>query len=215
LFCGDWFLAVHARNYFAKELLPLRAGDVGREQVCLVCWHHARLIHREDEAHVLLACPAYARARACFHSRLSDSCRHAMEQSADLSSSLLALLGSSVPSDWEALGELCGKIRQARRHNRKVFISASATLQQHGFCNRKAAWRALGRFVCSHGVFFLRAQGGLCPCMTADACNPIRWSHARWMPALDADLRVIVVRPFDLTMFRRLGQVRGELRRLV
>lgn len=214
LFCGDWFLAVHARNYFAKELLPLCAGDAAHDQVCLACWHKFRRRQREDEPHVLLACPAYSEARASFYSRLSESSRQAIGQSPNSFASLLAMFGSHSRSDWDALGELCGRIRQARRQNRSKFAAPAAAVRERGYCHRRAAWQALGRFVCTHGVLFLRAQGRSCPCMASDADNPARWRHARWMPDLDADSRVIIVRPFDPTARRRLGQIRGEMRRL-
>eukprot|EP00973_Karenia_brevis_P003406 468720-Karenia_brevis.AAC.1 len=58
-FSGDWFLAKHAANYFAKSFVPssrahrvvAAEAHVPPERVCLHCWHLHRRIYLEDEAH--------------------------------------------------------------------------------------------------------------------------------------------------------------------
>jgi len=74
LLCGDWFLAVHAQNYFARNLVPQIATQINRvleaggaaNTICLACWHHRREAFLEDEFHVLCVCPEYAGARRDF-----------------------------------------------------------------------------------------------------------------------------------------------------
>jgi len=50
-----------------------------------------------------------------------------------------------------------------------------------------------------------------------DRPNSVSFQHARWMPAVDNDLRSVVVVPFDFLTYRRLGalqaEVLGELKR--
>ena len=66
-FCGDWFLAKYAHNFFAKSLLPrsqhhlaLVAGAVDSPSaVCMACWHFRRKPLLEDEFHIVCVCPEY------------------------------------------------------------------------------------------------------------------------------------------------------------
>ena len=74
LLSGDWFLAVHAHNYFAKALSPKSATHMAQVQdggaqagtVCLSCWHFRRQVFKEIEYHVLCVCPEYSHARQQF-----------------------------------------------------------------------------------------------------------------------------------------------------
>jgi hypothetical protein len=69
-----------------------------------------------------------------------------------------------------------------------------------------------GRPACRHGVLFSKHQGNHCPCMNND--EDANWSHARFMPALDHQLRTIVATKFEASAFRRLGLLQAEARRL-
>ena len=70
-----------------------------------------------------------------------------------------------------------------------------------------------GNRVCRHGVFFSQLQGPSCPCM-GQTGSPNDWKHAKRMPALDFDMKAIVVEPFNLSTFKRLGQLQAEAARL-
>ena len=103
-----------------------------------------------------------------------------------------------------------GRSQHSRyRHSRRGWTD--------GYTERHVtAWRAKGHWVCRHGVFFLH-HWDRCPCMQADIWNPSwapTWQDARWMPAIDREMRAVVVQPFALTDYRRIGQIRGELARL-
>jgi len=67
-FCGGWFLARYAHNYFAKLLLPSSSqlddhSSFSSGQICLACWIFRRRLHFEDEYHVLFDCPEYSHVR--------------------------------------------------------------------------------------------------------------------------------------------------------
>ena len=65
--------------------------------------------------------------------------------------------------------------------------------------------------VCSADVLIHRQDVG--SGQAADA--PARcWRKARYMPALDYELRAIVLRPFAVDRYRRLGELQAEIRRL-
>ena len=74
LFCGDFFLARYAANYFAKGLVPQNASlqrelaSVGLEadRVCLHCWNFHNKLSLERQAHVLLDCTCYSQCRSTF-----------------------------------------------------------------------------------------------------------------------------------------------------
>eukprot|EP00973_Karenia_brevis_P079889 11084824-Karenia_brevis.AAC.1 len=73
----------------------------------------------------------------------------------------------------------------------------------------RTVWRAKGRTVCRHGVFFKTVCE--CPCLKSNAER--NWEHAALMPIYDADLRHLVTAKFDAMSFKRLGVLRAELRR--
>eukprot|EP00973_Karenia_brevis_P017647 2422851-Karenia_brevis.AAC.1 len=77
-----------------------------------------------------------------------------------------------------------------------VHVLVTGKPSREGFRTRADAWRKLGRWVCRHGVFWLRAQGSKCPCMSPNVPTTA-WRHARWMAAVDDELHALVAAPFD------------------
>ena len=96
---------------------------------------------------------------------------------------------------------------------RRNFEARENQLLQQGFDARRLQWRSRGLAVCRHGVFFALARIAECPCMARD-CSPDEWKDAKKMAGIDHDLKAIIVCPFDLANFRRIGQLRAELQRL-
>ena len=126
---------------------------------------------------------------------------------------LLVLLGATEPHDWELLGGFLGKVRQARRKDKVKFEQRAKEVVARRFMERKAAWKASGKTVCRHGVFWRTCLRAPCPCL-AENFEHTAWLDATWMPALDHASKNLVVTPFDAQWFRRLGFLRAEMRRL-
>ena len=81
--------------------------------------------------------------------------------------------------------------------------------------SQRKAWKAQGKFVCRHGVFFDVACPFACPCLgTAVSNDSLQWIDAKRMAALDHELKCIVTTPFDASCFSRLGYLRAEAKRL-
>jgi len=220
LLTGDWFLGRYAGNFFGKSFLPhtshdreaLAAHGVDASRVCLSCWHLHRQVHLEDESHVCLQCPRYAAARGELMRTLSSALSQKVFATAGDENKLMALIGSQLPSDWTAVAAYMSKIRQSRRKLRAEFETKEAARKRRCFYLKRTAWRQTGRFVCRHGVFFLPRQGRSCPCLGAAVSEDATWQHARWMPALDSDLRCIVLVPFDRSQYIRLGVLQHRMR---
>ena len=93
----------------------------------------------------------------------------------------------------------------------KNFQDLEQQVVTHSFANMQVAWRSKGKFVCRHGLFFRRAPVAGCMCMVQPGCDD---PAAEFMPALDANLRRIMTVPFQRDNFRRIGQIKADLRRL-
>eukprot|EP00973_Karenia_brevis_P040259 5561140-Karenia_brevis.AAC.1 len=89
----------------------------------------------------------------------------------------------------------------------------SERLRMRSFAARKISWKASNKTVCRHGVFFASSQAVCCPCMSTSSSED-DWHLARHMASLDHELRAIIVVPWDSRNFKRLGQLRAEMRRL-
>ena len=125
----------------------------------------------------------------------------------------MVILNSALQQDCEAFGKLAGRIRQARRSMRRAFEARQAILTQTGFDSRHLQWRQRGSAAYRHGVFFARAHVDKFPCMDRDHPEGA-WNDARHMASIDHDLEAIVVRPFLLASFQRLGKLKAEAKRL-
>ena len=214
LLTGDWFLARYACNYFAPSFVPQRVGVTGSDprRNCLICWFDRRVSVVECEAHVCIDCPFYHHARQTLLEKLSAETRNAFIRAGDAQCKLLALLSSSCPADWLAIGCFAAHVRQLRRKLKRRFEEREARLATCGFIQKRAAWKLKGKHVCRHGVFFRGVPGRGCPCMDAEA-HADDWRAAQFMPSLDGDLRAIIVVPFNLDRFQRLGILQAEVRR--
>jgi len=219
LFVGDLFIARYARNYFAKELLPhteahkrqLEAAGVDKESVCLHCWRSARQCVPEDESHVLFECPSYAESRTDFTNELDHATRSAYA-AGDKQTRTTLMLSSTSPNDWKALAKHVARIRQLRRNHKLALEKLAGRMQNCAFKTKADAWRNMGRWVCRHGVFWLRAQGRGCPCML-EGTHDHSWRNARLMCKLDHELQAIVAVPFDYDSFTHLAALRVEYNR--
>ena len=114
---------------------------------------------------------------------------------------------------WAAIGKLASAVRQRRRALRQEFVILSGTLSKNGFESRRLAWRGRGRRVCRHGVFFNTSSHSPCSCMASDNTSN-SFANACWMPILSHDLKNLVVVPFEISRFQRLGMLQSQMRRL-
>jgi len=213
LLCGDWFLGVYAKNYFAKQLLPssakhlLRLQDVSisGDTVCLSCWHHRRSLHIEDEFHVMCCCPEYSRPRQELLASLPA------DGKLDTWQDIGQVLSGSCSPTLSAAARFCMRARQRRRQMKLLFERYRDKIECTGFVAKRAAWRMRGRPVCRHGVLFTRMPATGCKCLDPSSVSA-DWSSARYMPHLDEELKVITAVPFVLESFRRLGVLQAQAR---
>ena len=109
-----------------------------------------------------------------------------------------------------------GGIWPFRSTRSTVFLALGERLSHTSYANKRAAWRSTGGFTCPHGVCFLNGQGRICPCVRIDdnAHEAETWRMAKKMPAIAHDLKAIVMVPFLVEEYRRIGSLRAEMRRL-
>ena len=123
------------------------------------------------------------------------------------------LLGSQDSADWECFGKFLGKVRQTRRKFVKRCLGIVRNIAMNGFVAQKREWRAQGRHVCRHGVFFDTFGQVSCPCLEPLDVQDARWLDAKRMPALDSELKALIAVPFDAASFNRLGILQAEAHR--
>ncbi len=213
--CSDWFFGKHARNYFAKNLLPalprhlafVNDLSLSANTVCLACWHSRRQLALEDEFHVICACPEYRKARSTFLQQVSPT--FALDSSQDL----LNVLSCSNPLVLNALGSFLARVRQNRRQLKLKLERYSNAVLTSSFAVKRAAWRFKGRPSCRHGVLFGTLPPDGCRCMATHS-EDSDWQAARYMPALDHELKIIVAKPFLREQFVRLVTLQHRARTL-
>jgi hypothetical protein len=106
------------------------------------------------------------------------------------------------------------RLRQIRRKLRTQFDMRAKRLSSESFAVKQEQWRHKGHLVCRHGVFFMRPQLSVCPCMeTGVRSDEAKWQHARFMPWLDDDLKEITTVRFNAAEFKRLGKIRADVKR--
>ena len=214
LLCGDWFLAVYAHNFFAKNLLPCArrhleaVAEAGATctTICLPCWHFRRDAHLEDEFHMICSCPEYDKPRLALKASLPPS--GTLNSQADV----LDLLSGSSEVALASFGRFCARARQIRRSLKLVLEQDSSNVERKAFSCKRVAWKLRRRPACRHGVLFTRLPAGGCKCM-APHSSEADWTDAKFMPALDAKLRIITAVPFDRSTFVRLNILQAEARR--
>jgi hypothetical protein len=222
LISGDWCLGVHAGNFFGKAFIPNSRNhitdaaslEIEPSRVCLACWHKRRQLCLDDEGHVLFECPEHLVTREAFMKDLSAHTSAAIAADGTGLAKTVTILSSSTPEDWKNFGRFAGQLRQARRRTRKHFEVMQTRLDKEGFEQQRLKWRQNGRFVCRHGVLFAAPLLNACPCMDKNVDINKAWQHARKMASIDHDLKNVIAVPFELNRFRRLGQLRGDLKRL-
>ena len=212
LLCGDWFLAVHAHNYFARNLVPQTATQINRvleaggaaNTICLACWHHRREAFLEDEFHVLCVCPEYAGARRDFIIT-GATLNHHLD--------MMQILQCRNKVQAEHLATFLIRTRQTRRKLKVEFESLNDAVTKKSFVAKRAAWRFRGRACCRHGVLFITMPLNGCRCMAVSNSTEGEWAQARFMPALNHLLEFVGAVPFDIK-FQRLSQVQRRARTL-
>ena len=112
-----------------------------------------------------------------------------------------------------AVGEFLVRIRQIRRKRKVYFESLSDKMLMKNFAGKRAAWRLRRRPSCRHGVLFTALPENGCKCMSLDSCEA-DWREARFMPALDHELKCLIAVPFSMPAFKRLSILQAEARRL-
>jgi len=215
LLCGDFFLAKHTHNYFARQLLPwtqhhntlTHDAAVNNSSVCLSCWHFRRNAFLEDEYHTLCVCPEYDKLRQDLLLGMPPGTTF------DTWSGLLNVLSESSESALTTLGIFCTRLRQHRRHLKLLFERFNYKVETRSLNAKRAAWRMKRRPSCRHGVLFNKLPVSGCPCMDKDA-DPSVWDEARFMPCLDPELKIIVATPFDRNTFERLAVLQHRARAL-
>ena len=175
--------------------------------VCLACWHFRRSIALEDEYHVVCACPEYNKARLTLLSKVAPA------HSLDSLRAFLQILSSSEPAVLEALGVFLSRTRQTRRKLKLTLERYNHEIVCSSFAAKRAAWRLRGRATCRHGVLFDVLPPGGCKCMSANS-EELDWATARYMPALNAELKTIVARPFIREHYTRLAVLQHSAQRL-
>ena len=152
--------------------------------------------------------------RADLLQNISDQTRSAVTHAPSGQSKLLVISCSQDPADWKALGIFMARLRQFRRKHRAQFYMKTKRLSSESFASKQEQWRNNGHFVCRHGVFFTRPQLRVCPCMETGArSDDARWQYARFMPWLDHDLKEVTAVRFNVTEYKRLGQIRADMKR--
>ena len=121
---------------------------------------------------------------------------------------LVRLFASHESEDWQSMGLFFQRVRSKRRHLRSHFTQLSCQLDRRRFAAQKAAWRASGRFVCRHGMFFSSGFNGVCRCVE----RVPTWNGVVRMPALSAQLKDIIVVPFDAAAVQRIGVLQAQKR---
>ena len=212
-FCCDWFLAVFANNYYGRNLTPQtrsqrdRALDAGctDNNVCLACWHFRRQAFVENEYHILCVCPEYEAARQDF-----------VTESGALNTlpEMFTALSCKTTADAESLGKLLARMRQRRRRLKITLERHNDQVASKGFAVKRAAWKLKRRPSCRHGVLFSSLPDGGCKCMPTPSTLPADWQQAKFMPALDHDLKIIVAVPFQRDSYIKLNTLQHTARSL-
>ena len=163
-----------------------------------------RQAFRESEYHVFCVCPEYEAARQEFTA----------ERPLNTIADMMTALSCKTKADAEKLGKFLTRMRQKRRRLKVVFERHSDQVTSKGFAVKRAAWRLQRRPSCRHGVLFTSLPEGGCKCMPRPSTDEAAWQHARFMPALDHDLKIIVAVPFQRDTYIKLDTLQRTARNL-
>ena len=128
-------------------------------------------------------------------------------------SDLCKLLASADEGCSIAMGRFLVRVRQTRRKLKCTFERLNEKMQTQSFACRRAVWRFKKRPCCRHGVLFMQLPQNACRCMSPESDDE-SWQHARYMPALDPELKSIVAVPVHKPSFKRLAVLQAEARSL-
>ena len=214
--CADWFFGKYAKNYFARNLLPrtpahlklVEDAGVDPRSVCLTCWHHRRQVFLENEFHAVCVCPSHDKARQDLLQELPDD--FVLNRHTDV----CRLLCCGNEDFMKAVGDFFTRVRQTRRKHKCTFERLNDKVCIKSFACKRAAWRLRGRYSCRHGILFATPPVDGCKCMEQHSTEDA-WLHARYMPALDQELKCIVAVPFSMATRTRLSTLQAEARRLL
>ena len=95
-----------------------------------------------------------------------------------------------------------------------IFERLNDQVASKGFAVRRAAWKLKKRPCCRHGVLFSSLPEDGCKCMPTPSSLEADWEHAKFMPALDHDLKIIVAVPFQLDKYIKLATLQHTARNL-
>ena len=124
---------------------------------------------------------------------------------------VLGLFSGASAEAISALGLFLARVRQARRKMKLRLEGMAKKLEAHSFAAKRAAWRLKSKKCCRHGVLFHTWPAAGCDCMNPHA-GPLAWEAARYMPALDEDLKTIVAVPFHRDTFVHLAVLHHQAR---
>ena len=114
----------------------------------------------------------------------------------------------------EHLATFLIRTRQTRRKLKVEFESLNDAVTKKSFVAKRAAWRFRGRACCRHGVLFITTPLNGSRCMAVSNSTEGEWAQARFMPALNHLLKIVVAVPFDINTFQRLSKVQHRARTL-
>jgi hypothetical protein len=184
--------------------------------LCLYCWLWRRQVVFECEGHAFFECPHNRAPREIFLEELPPRTRERISNTMSSNTKLILCMENHTESDWACFGRFAARVRQNRRRLKNLFEDLEKRLTNTGFERQRTRWRASGKPVCRHGVFFQTLPESGCVCMSHNQSEveAAVWHQARLMPYIDHDLRGIATVAFDRATVRRLGQLQAEVRRL-
>ena len=161
----------------------------------------------EDEFHITCVCPQYDNARQDLLREAPGP--HALATHQDI----MQLLSGTNKLAFQASAKFYTRALQIRRRLKCQFEVFSDRLERKSFAGKRTAWRMRRKYSCRHGVLFSQAPPNGCKCMSLQSGEE-DWHDARYMPALDHDLKAIVAVKFDKPSFKRLAILQADMRRL-
>ena len=166
----------------------------------------------EDEAHVMLECPAYNQQTTDMMMKFSAVFKAGLEKIVSNQGRLEALLSCQKIRDFTTIAKFVSRTRQRKRKLGLELALTPKILKEQSFHEKRDAWRNSGRRACRHGVLFADAPGVNCPCVNSTTSEG-DWHSAAWMPAISEDLKALIAVKFEAANYKRLGVLQAELRR--
>ena len=125
---------------------------------------------------------------------------------------MVHLLACGNTMALQTVARFLARARQIRRRNKIIFEHKQLQVESSSFACKRTAWRLRGKPCCRHGILFDRMPAGGCKCMYITTSTEEDWAHAKFMPHMNADLKIIVATRFDLSSYERLGVLQARAR---